>query len=127
MDFDVEHEILSRYAPLFGLDGGIGQKQSWGIECGNGWSTLLVAMCSALEMQSRRTRRPIFFQYIKQKYGILHCTLVEPDDYCRGALDAIMWMSYVTCENCGNRGTLARGNQGWIRVLCPPCRQADPA
>ena len=127
MDFDVEHEILSRYSPLFGLKGELGEKQSWGIECGNGWSALIVAMCCALEMQSTRTRRSIAFQYIKQKNGILHCTLTESDDYCRGVVDSTMWMSYVTCEICGNRGGLARGKQGWIRVLCPPCRQANPA
>ena len=125
MDFDIEHELITRFPSLFGFKGEVPDDASWGIECGAGWSDLIRAMCLALEHREKETGRAIRFNYIRQKMGVLQCTLTGFDDFTRGAVDVAHWMSYMTCELCGNNGSVARDSQGWLRVLCSSCRAAS--
>lgn len=126
MDFDVEHELITRFSPQFGFKGEPPDDAIWGIGCGNGWSALIRSMCLALEYRKNQTGHVIAFNAIKQKMGVLQCTFVGSDDFARGLAEFAHWMSYVTCEICGNKGQIARGSQGWVRVLCPCCRLANP-
>jgi len=126
MDFDVEHELLTRFPALFGFKEGVPDDAVWGIECGNGWKSLISSMCYALQNRATHTGRAITFNYIKQKMGVLQCTLTGFDEYTRGAVDVAFWMSYVTCEICGGQGRIAPDRQGWVRVLCPACMSANP-
>ncbi|EOG3618551.1 hypothetical protein JRG49_06155 [Pseudomonas fulva] len=126
MDFDVEHELIARFYPQFGFKGEPSDNATWGINCGNGWSAMIRSMCIALEYREKLTGQRVAFTSIKQKMGILQCTFAGSDEFTRGLAELAHWMSYVTCEICGNKGNIARGNQGWVRVLCPSCRTANP-
>lgn len=126
MDFEVEHDLIVRFPSLFGFTNGVPDDAKWGIDCGNGWGTLIRSMCAALENRERDTGRAIRFSLIQQKMGVLQCTLIGFDDFTRGVVDLAHWMSYSTCEICGNQGRVGRGTKGWVRVLCPVCRAANP-
>ena len=55
-------------------------------------------------------------QQVKEKFGTLRFYVNSADDVTRALIDMAESLSTITCEVCGNRGTMRKG--GWLRVLC---------
>ena len=53
---------------------------------------------------------------VKEKFGTLRFYYHGGDDVIDGMVGMAESMSAVTCEECGNPGTVTKG--GWIRTLC---------
>jgi len=53
---------------------------------------------------------------VKEKFGTLRFYYNGGDDFINGLERMAESMSAVTCEECGNPGTITKG--GWIRTLC---------
>jgi hypothetical protein len=53
---------------------------------------------------------------VKEKFGTLRFYYNGGDDFINGLERMAESMSAVTCEDCGNPGTITTG--GWIRTLC---------
>lgn len=65
---------------------------------------------------------------IKEKYGTLRYYYWPGSDVAPDLLDAMDAItdeaepvSAVTCERCGQLGTLRRTLHGWAKTLCPVC------
>ncbi|NNA05913.1 hypothetical protein HBN65_03675 [Pseudomonas lundensis] len=127
MNEELERTLLSKFPEIFEITEAVPDDFLWGIHCGDGWVPLISAMCQQLQLHVETTGRPqIVAKQIKHKMGILRCVFAGTDDYSNGVINTVIGMSFVTCEMCGNKGVLARGSKGWIRVLCDQCRLANP-
>lgn len=127
MDEKLERTLLSKFPEIFNIKGGGCEGFFGGIDCGDGWAPLIFTLCEQIQLHVEQTgREQIVARQIKQKMGVLRCVFSDRDEYIRGVVDTVVGISFATCEQCGNKGVLARGHKGWIRVLCDPCRQANP-
>lgn len=127
MNEELERTLLSKFPEIFNIKETDPDDYLWGIHCGDGWAPLITTMCRQLQLHVETTGRPqIVATQIKHKMGILRCVFSGTDHYSNGVIDAVVGMSFVTCELCGNKGVLARGTKGWVRVLCEQCRLDNP-
>jgi hypothetical protein len=94
-------------------------------ECGDGWYTIIDRLCANIQSHTdwwntNRKERPIVEQVMveqcKEKFGTLRFYHEGGDDQIAGMVRMAEAMSEVTCEVCGDRGTLRGG--GWIKTLC---------
>lgn len=84
---------------------------------GKGWDHIIEAVQSCFcGKYSIRT--------LKEKYGSLRIDIDPVDDYSYGLADLAEQISEVTCESCGNRGTM-RNIRGWYKVRCEPCLSVE--
>lgn len=87
------------------------------LECGDGWFSLISAMCSEIGVYLSQTKEEFSFSQIKEKFG----TLKAYTDYSDDVIDKIIYkyesLSAHICETCGSKGTL-KSNHGWSRVSC---------
>ena len=124
---ELERDLLKRFPEIFGVTESDPEDYLWGIDCGDGWWFLIYSLCRELQVHVARAGiGQIVACQIKQKMGILRCTFSITDEYSKGVIAAVVAMSYGVCELCGGGGQLARGKKGYIRVLCPSCRAANP-
>jgi hypothetical protein len=94
-------------------------------ECDDGWYTIIDRLCSNIQRHTDwwKTNR-VFYPEIeqvvveqcKEKFGTLRFYYEGGDEYINGLVSMAESMSEVTCEVCGNPGTL-RGDR-WIKTLC---------
>jgi hypothetical protein len=123
---------------------------SFGIECDDGWYTLLDNACYLIQNHIDRKRadrarilqivrrngvlsewqkevaetkapRQLVAVQVKEKFGSLRLYTFGGDDYTDGVERMAESMSAHTCEGCGNLGSMNR--DGWIKCLCPSCRK----
>lgn len=97
----------------------------FGIECGDGWYTLLREGAEKLEpiFVDLIAKDPEGFKYgyyrtsqIKEKYGTLRWYLAGSSEEMDKIIDEAEEKSAVTCEQCGKAGKL-RG-YGWYYTAC---------
>lgn len=55
-------------------------------------------------------------QQVKEKFGTLRFYVSSSDDITNALIGMAESLSTITCEDCGNRGTLRHSR--WLRVLC---------
>ena len=60
------------------------------------------------------------FTQVKEKFGTLRIYHNCDNDYIDGLISMAESMSSITCEQCGNKGTL--NTKGWYHTLCEPCK-----
>ena len=101
----------------------------WGFDCGDGWYPLIDTLCGCLQgyydsnakrqkKQGTELYQPVATQ-VKEKFGTLRFYYDGGNDMTEGMVWFAEAMSAVTCELCGQPGTLREG--GWWRTLCDPC------
>lgn len=80
---------------------------AWGITCGDGWFDLIYYLCANIQnyITSNHMPQPKILQ-IKEKFGKLRFYISESDDYIRGMKWMAETISGMTCEICGEKGTL---------------------
>ena len=64
---------------------------------------------------------------VKEKFGTMRFYYHGGDEFTEGVVSMLEAVSGITCEQCGNPGTL--GGTGWLTTLCASCRDAarEPA
>lgn len=98
----------------------------WGIQCGNGWLTLIQKLSTELnELVSRHPDMPIEYAQIKEKFAGLVVSVDYPNgatsEYIKTVNDIIQpyrLAASLTCEICGEAGTRYTSDGGWISILC---------
>lgn len=91
-----------------------------GIECSNGWLTILDQLFSTMRTHAKYAKLENFkIVQVKEKFGTLRVYTDGADQYINGAITLAEHMSEVTCECCGQNGTIR--NNRWIRTLCDRC------
>jgi hypothetical protein len=95
-------------------------------ECGDGWYDLLRSTCITLSWHLKtmpdELRDQIFFQQIKEKFGLLRLYLSETTPFIDGVVAMAEEHSSSVCEECGYPGKERPG--GWIKTLCDVCKEA---
>jgi hypothetical protein len=103
----------------------------WGCTHGDGWFDILWNACDCIAQHEKWKTRykesgvdtteymPVVFVQVKEKFGTLRIYYNGGDEYTAGVIDMASSLSAITCENCGERGTMQKG--GWLYVACPAC------
>ena len=119
--------LFERYPRLF-RGRGMSLQQNlmpFGFECGNGWISIIDRLASKIEAECQRLMTeedcpeealPIAVQ-VKEKYGTLHFYMSRQSDAMTAAIREAVAESAVTCEQCGEPGTMSKGS--WKSVACP--------
>ena len=99
-----------------------------GFRCGNGWYDIIYRLCERLEpLVAALADRPSDFQIVqvKEKMGGLRFYVEGSNDEIEAAIDSACELSVLTCEVCGNPGSLEQDATGWWETLCATCRTTD--
>lgn len=108
----------------------------WGLECGQGWETLLEALFFQISCCREQRTFDVVVDQVKEKFGSLRFYwhgestdrkvkegwVERTQDYIDGLVSMTEQMSYYICELCGNKGKT--NETGWISTLCDECREA---
>jgi hypothetical protein len=93
-----------------------------GIECREGWLSLIDKTCSLIQMhlnyiESKNQKIDFYWTQIKSKFAGIRLYHSGGDDYIHGVIDMAESLSYGICEICGEKGKYCkRGN--WVDTLC---------
>ena len=94
----------------------------WGFECGDGWFTILDQLMGKIQHHINWKNKKdievpqVTFDQVKEKFGSLSIYYSGGDDVIDGMVQMAQSMSSVTCEQCGNPGSM-RG-RGWLYTSC---------
>jgi hypothetical protein len=124
---ELEDKLVSKYPQLFA---GVTKAPEeslmrFGCECGDGWYEILSAMCFLIQQHIDNNKidgqpMPFEFTQIKEKFAGLRVYFQGGDNYIQGAVDMAESLSYKTCEETGDRGTVHVSSGGyWLRTLSP--------
>jgi hypothetical protein len=141
MKEELEKKLFDKYPKIFGQKD-LPMTQTcmcWGIECGDGWYTIIDALCARIMGYNKSLNWKIEDDIekglateadlipviqatqVKEKYGGLRFYTNSTDEYIEGLVSMAEAMSSRTCEECGNPGK--QNNDGWITTLCDSCRK----
>ena len=115
-------ELIERYPKIF--------NKNFYFECNQGWKEILDNACGLiqnhcdnLEARNNNQANQVKAVQIKEKFGGLRFYTNMVDDYIRGVINMAEFMSYSTCEICGDKAfefTLEEKEQRstWEPILC---------
>lgn len=100
-------------------------------ECGDGWfdilhkvsarlETIVTAEKARLDREFTWDEMPLRALQVKEKFGTLRFYMTAGNDEAWALINAVESISRITCERCGDYGTLRKG--GWIKTLCDACQ-----
>lgn len=92
----------------------------FGVECGDGWSDIIKEAMALLNDHNEQLERPIEITQIKEKFGRLRIYLSASDEVTDKIIKEAYAKCAVTCEQCGEPGTLTEIGY-WLQTLCPKC------
>lgn len=93
----------------------------FGIETHRGWNAIIWRLTENIE----KTKPKRYFEIvqIKEKFGGLRYYVEGGEEEIFGLIDAAERLSYKTCEECGDKGSLDQ-RFGWYLTLCRKCKIA---
>lgn len=136
MNKELTDALLRDFPILYGLKTVeyLGQKDVpttfslYKFECGDGWEPLIRGLSEELEHQNLGATNPIQARQVKEKFGGLRFYTNPVDEYINEVIQEAEAESLKTCEDCGSIDptitTSSGKDHGWIRTLCPKCREA---
>jgi hypothetical protein len=109
----------------------------WGFECHDGWYNIINTLCYQIQhyVDDSNDRRELLLKknpynipipdeipqvvasQVKEKFGTLRFYTDGGDERIDGMIRMAEAMSSVTCEVCGNVGSL-RNRRGWYSTCC---------
>jgi hypothetical protein len=129
MNRKLEQQLYNKYPKIF-IEKDLPKSQTamcWGISTGNGWYKLLDDLCGAIQSYVDHTihykdaieSKPIqvVATQVKEKLGTLRFYTNYYDDIVYGMIKLAEYQSSVTCDICGEPGTLG-DNGGWYATRC---------
>lgn len=118
-------ELYTRYPVIFAEHTLPSSAMSRGIECGDGWHTLIDTLCATLQDETDSDEAPqLIATQVKAKYGGLRFYVGAASQRQRAMISLAESLSRRTCEICGAPGKSIQGD--WIRTRCDT-HIADPS
>ena len=128
MKIEMQRDLFNRYPRAFRL-GDNAPLDFWGIQCGEGWLSLIErgaaaieAECVALEAKGEAQHHWPRVAQVKEKFGKLSFYIDSGADMFDGWRELMMDLSALsaqTCEACGQPGTLYQA--AWWHTYCDAC------
>lgn len=91
----------------------------WGFELGPGWLEIMTKLLADIKKINRAKKFKIV--QIKEKFGTLHVYTRHARKEILELIDEAEKVSLVTCETCGQPGTLRHTD--WHHVACDGCEK----
>jgi hypothetical protein len=121
-----KQELVNKYPKIFNVEGY--EKlpfPMFGIECGDGWLSIIDCLCATLQFDTDRNNAPqVVCIQCKEKFGGLRFYIAGGTHKQYAQVNVIEHLSYRICETCGKLHDHAIerdiGN-GWIGTLCEDC------
>lgn len=110
-------EHLARNYPSLYRDLGANPRQScmaFGLEVGDGWFKIID------ELSAKLNPLGVVASQVKEKYGTLRFYTYNNTDEAFNYIDDAEALTEVTCELCGEPGTMS--DKGWVKVRCEECK-----
>ena len=101
----------------------------FGIECGDGWYRLIDLLCGMIQRhqlcleRNGKSEHQVVASQVKEKFGGLRFYVSGGDDVAYAYIDFAEKMSFMICENCGSHLGAPSSDRGWMKTLCPECRE----
>lgn len=90
-----------------------------GFECGDGWYTLIDALCACLQHETEYDGAPqVVATQVKSKLGSLRFYTRNASQRQRAMIALAGEVSMRMCEECGAPGEVVKNVRGWISVNC---------
>lgn len=113
-------EMNKQNASFLYLNYPILYKNECGFDCGDGWFDLLNDLSLKLEFINGSTdSSKVVALQVKEKFGGLRFYVESGTNEILQLIDEAEAKSLMTCEECGNDGSLRKGI--WWRTLCDAC------
>jgi hypothetical protein len=134
-----EKHFVTKYPKLFRQRNLSHQETAmcWGLECDNGWFSIIDMLCSQLQWDIDKNQYPqIEFTQIKEKFGTLRLYYCQAENaelvdnhlerksgVQEGMIHIVEQLSAYVCEHCGTNQDIGQ-TKGWIRTICRKCAEA---
>jgi hypothetical protein len=89
------------------------------ISCGDGWFDLINLLCWEIQQEVNQTHEPahpVTVRVIKQKMGAMRIQYSGGNPFVGGLVRMSQVMSYLICEECGNRGEHMT-DTNWVEMV----------
>lgn len=123
MNKKLEQKLFDAYPKIFAQkDLNVQQTaMCWGIQCGDGWYTLIDVLCEMIQNHVDHTKcAQVEATTVKEKFGQLRFYTHGGDDITQAFEYFALLMSINTCELCGTTVGVKQ-TEGWIYTMCKPC------
>lgn len=123
MRMKLQTKIIEDFPKLFSL---LKEKHSlmypivFGIECGDGWYSLIYALCRNIDRLVKEGDPYPKVVQVKEKFGGLRFYIDTGSDAIFNIIDFAEDLSYSICEKCGSTRNVTQ-TKGWIITLCKHC------
>jgi len=133
MKAELQQKLFEKYPKIF-RQKDLDMKQTamcWGIECRDGWYTLIDSLCGKLQWDidhnshNEKYKHQIEAVQVKEKFGGLRFYVNGASDAQYGVIDFAESMSYHICEICGTTNNVSQNDSCWIETLCESCRNKN--
>ena len=118
MKTELQEKLFLKYSNLFD-----DKKESpikyYGIECGDGWYSLLDNLLS--KIQELNIPEEFYVEQIKEKFGTLRFYVSYTDDNINTLIREAEFESEKICAICGKEGSIKKDGFGWIVCRCDEC------
>jgi hypothetical protein len=112
----LQNKLYEKYPEIFNSN-----SLQFGIECDDGWYTLIDTLCAVLQNSCNYTNTQIVAVQVKEKFGGLRFYTNDATDYQEGLINFAEIMSYSICESCGTNQNI-KTTVGWVKTLCKDCK-----
>jgi hypothetical protein len=126
MKSELQKKLFDKYKVFFEYlekhDSPMILPMQFGIECGDGWYTILdILMKNMLNhKENYNPQMEINVTQIKEKLGRLTFYYTGGDDIIKGMVRLAGSLSYNICEECGTFNNVGM-TEGWYAVRCQSC------
>ena len=97
---------------------------NWGICTGDGWYTIIDALCSSLQFNIDYNKQPqIEAVQVKEKYSTLRFYVQGATAEQYAVISFVEAFSSKVCEECGTMNNVTQNKDGWMQTLCNDCRE----
>jgi len=122
MSPELDQYLCKKYPKIFSERNKSPQESCmhWGLECGDGWFSILDTLCSSIQRRvDRQYSSQVVFGQVKEKVSALRIYSSGGDEYTDALIEFAEQLSMKTCEVCGRMDeTVGRNKHGWIKTTC---------
>lgn len=94
-----------------------GTSMCWGVDCGDGWYTLIDTLCASLQHETNSNNAPqVVAMQVKAKFGGLRFYVRDASERQMSMIELARSLSHRTCEICGAPGM--HNSTGWVQTRC---------
>lgn len=93
----------------------------WGISCGDGWYTLIDALCVELTEYGKKEGLDIVANQVKEKLAGLRFDVSGADGGANNIIGTYERMSYHVCELCSGEEGGKKSDGSWLHTMCNSC------